>query len=61
MPYSTCESAFSSVVQVIVAPEDVMLPDVTLEITGGVVSPSFLIVMDLVAVNSLYVAIRVNV
>ena len=37
-PYSTCESAGSLVVHVIVAPEPVMLDADTLEIVGGVVS-----------------------
>jgi hypothetical protein len=38
-PYRTSELAASLVVQVIVAPEEVMLVAATLEMTGGVVSP----------------------
>ena len=39
VPYSTCESLASFVVQLIVAPDAVIIEAVTLEMTGGVVSP----------------------
>ena len=45
-PYSTCVSASSLVVQEIEAEEDVMEPEVILEITGGVVSATDCVVAE---------------
>ena len=43
-PYCTCVSAGSLVVQVIVAPDGVMVPEETLVMTGAVVSEAFCVV-----------------